>query len=59
MKEPGVWAGREAEKLRTPRFGGTATVRRIVAKRTSDEWRAADGAYEHERAGKRGCGEPV
>ena len=53
MKEPGVWAGCEAEKLRTPRFGGTATVRRIVAKRTSDEWRAADGAYEHERAGKR------
>ena len=41
MREPGVWAGRGA--ARTPWSGGTVPVRRIVAKRASGEWHAADG----------------
>jgi hypothetical protein len=38
MKEPGVWAGTQSGAARTPRSGGTVPVRRIVAKRGSDEW---------------------
>jgi len=38
MKEPGIWAGRGAERLGLRGWaGGTVTVRRIVAKRKSDD----------------------
>ena|SRR6516162_9023675 len=42
---------------RTPWSGATVPVRRIVAKRGSDEWPSVDGAYEYDPPGKRGNGQ--
>jgi hypothetical protein len=37
MKEPGTLGGTRSGTVRTPWAGGTVTVRRIVAKRKSDD----------------------
>ena len=57
MKEPGIWAGRGAERLGLRGRGPTITVRSIVAKRKSDDGQTADGTYEHKPAGGRRKGQ--